>query len=937
MAGLEGQSISEFEILSQIGQGGMGTVYLARQSSLNRSVALKVLSAHLANDAVFIQRFRREATVAASLGHPDIVQVLAAGEHSGVHFIAMEYVDGEPLRTRLAREGRIAPAEALAIAAHMAQALNYAWQKVRLIHRDIKPSNILISKEGHVKLADLGMVKCLDDETSQLTSTGVALGTPYYTSPEQARSRPDIDFRADIYSLGCTLYHMLTGQLPYEGSGDSLAVLFKQVNDPPPDILEVMPECPPAIATLLNKMLAKDRDRRHQSYDELIAEIYAAHDQTPQQSFVASKAGSQKSAYAVAAIAIVIIVAGLLVWSPWKNRINGPSSPISSAHTEQRPKDTAPALTHSTGTKIDTSPSASATTKPVGDAPSSTKPQSPALANGKNSSSPSAEASQQLLAAVVPSSNHVAVAMPSEQSPPTAATPTAAPVRNVDTNAQPATPIPAPNTPSPVMDGDAAFIKSVVALQPEQQVASVMAKLKERNPQFDGKETHKIENGAVTELAFSTVGVTDITPLKALKWLKKLSIAPPGTNQKGALSDLSPLVGLPLTGLWCQGNAITDLSPLKDMPLTVLSCGSTQIKDIAPLTGLKLTVLSFNDAPVADLAPLDGMPLMVLWCNNTKVTDLSPLKAAPLQELRCDFVAERDAALLRNVKTLIKINDVPAAVFWMRVSPIVSTLPSPSGAHTSVIPANIKPTTGSGKDNDNALGNDAAWKRAVNLLSLIDPVKDAVKGEWRIKDNELVSDKSRQAQIQLPFEPPNEYDFRIVFTCSEGMPTVCHYLSHRGSCALWIMGGVSTFIFPGADATRIKENRNTAHADRHLEFNRKYVSLLQVRNKGVTAYFDGDLVCRWTTDYSDARLFSTWDTPNHKCLALGCDATVTIFHTIELLELSGKGKPKPPHNRNTSTIVPSSPTTGSAKSPGATTQKSPPVMNACSGRETHHL
>ncbi len=212
-----------------------------------------------------------------------------------------------------------------------------------------------------------------------------------------------------------------------------------------------------------------------------------------------------------------------------------------------------------------------------------------------------------------------------------------------------------------------------------------MAKLKELNPQFDGKESHKIENAGVTELAFSTVGVTDIAPLKALKWLKRLSMAPAVLNQRGALSDLSPLAGLPLTGLWCQGNAISDLSPLKGMPLTVLSCGGTQIKDLAPLTGMKLTVLSINDTEVADLGPLEGMPLTILWCNNTKVTDLSPLKALPLQELKCDFVADRDTELLRGIKTLARINNAPVVAFWMRARPTsaagqtkTATTPTPS-------------------------------------------------------------------------------------------------------------------------------------------------------------------------------------------------------------------------------------------------------------------
>jgi formylglycine-generating enzyme required for sulfatase activity len=215
------------------------------------------------------------------------------------------------------------------------------------------------------------------------------------------------------------------------------------------------------------------------------------------------------------------------------------------------------------------------------------------------------------------------------------------------------------------------FINSVSGMAPEQQVHAVDTQLKKLNPNFDGKDTHKIENGVVTELSFSTVRVTDISPLKALKWLKKLVIAPSMLNQKGALADLAPLKGLPLTWLWCHNNPINDLTPLRGMPLTILSFNGTQVSDLSPLNGMKLTSLSFSDTLVADLAPLENMPLSLLWCNNTKVTDLSPLRAMPLQELKCDFVADRDAAILRDIKSLARINDMPAAAFWKRVGPVM--------------------------------------------------------------------------------------------------------------------------------------------------------------------------------------------------------------------------------------------------------------------------
>jgi serine/threonine protein kinase len=317
MMELEGQSLAEFEIVSKVGHGGMGTVYAARQKSLNRRVAVKVLSPHLAADASFIQRFQREATTAAGFSHPGIVQVFSAGECNGIHYIAMEFVEGESLRDRIAREGRIEPREALAIVVHVAQALSYAWERARMVHRDIKPGNILLAVSGQVKVVDFGMVKCLDSG-EHITSTGLLLGTPHYISPEQARSKGDIDFRADIYGLGCTLYHMLSGRVPYEG-GHSLAVMFRQVNDPPPSISDLVPDCPPAVAALLNRMLAKDPDQRHRSYDELIAEVTAAHDQLqPPPVSAAAPSRWRPRVCALAAVVAMAAVAGMFAWAPWK-------------------------------------------------------------------------------------------------------------------------------------------------------------------------------------------------------------------------------------------------------------------------------------------------------------------------------------------------------------------------------------------------------------------------------------------------------------------------------------------------------------------------------------------------------------------------------------------------------------------------------------------
>jgi len=303
MSGFEGRTLGEFKLLTKVGQGGMGTIYLADQPALNRRVAVKILLPDLAHDPQFPKRFKREAMLAASINHPGIVQVYAAGELEDIHYLAMEYVDGESLQRRMEREGRLKIDDALAIITRLAQSLDYAWQKARLIHRDIKPSNVLISTDGEVKLADFGMARNADID-SNLTATGMPIGTPLYISPEQARCTRELDFTTDIYSLGCTLYHLLSGRAPYVADA-SFAVMLLHITEPPPSILDHLPDCPPAVVRLLGRMLAKESNKRHASYAELIEELTAARQQ---QEIERKTKRVPRRAFALAAI---MVVAGL--------------------------------------------------------------------------------------------------------------------------------------------------------------------------------------------------------------------------------------------------------------------------------------------------------------------------------------------------------------------------------------------------------------------------------------------------------------------------------------------------------------------------------------------------------------------------------------------------------------------------------------------------
>ncbi|HEY3897919.1 MAG TPA: family 16 glycoside hydrolase [Chthoniobacter sp.] len=323
---LEGQQLGEFEILERLGQGGMGAVYKARQTSLDRLVALKTLQSALAEDAEYIGRFRQEAMAAAGLNHPNLVQVISAGETGGLHWFAMEYVEGESARGRLKRKGRLDPLEAIAIAIHVATALEYGWQKARLIHRDIKPDNIFLSGDGEVKLGDLGLAKSIDNN-QELTKTGHAMGSPYYISPEQVQAMKDVDLRADIYSLGCTLFHLLSGKAPFEGNS-AVAIMMKHVHEPAPDLHAVWPECPRGLAKTVGKMMRKVPEQRPPNYAEVIADLGRAYDVlnragTPYRSIAKGRSEKKqrtvpRAAMVLAAVAACMGVGVLLYFAPWK-------------------------------------------------------------------------------------------------------------------------------------------------------------------------------------------------------------------------------------------------------------------------------------------------------------------------------------------------------------------------------------------------------------------------------------------------------------------------------------------------------------------------------------------------------------------------------------------------------------------------------------------
>jgi len=706
MAELSGQSFAGYEIIAKLGEGGFGAVYKARQPALNRLVALKILAPHLAADAEFVARFKREATLAASFNHPNLVLVYAAGESDGSQFMAMEFVEGKTLGQHIERQGRLQPREALAITVYVAQALQYAWNKSHLIHRDIKPDNIFVSVAGEIKVGDLGLAKNVGQSTAGMTATGMMMGSPHYISPEQAGAKKDIDFHADIYSLGCTLYQMLTGRTPYEGN-DPMVVMGLHVNAPPPAMFKVWPQCPMPLALLVGKMLKKNPRERHASYEELIAELTAVHgkltaaqtasaappsgtitflftdiegstqlwEKHPQAMLITLERHNQilrrtmeshggfvfktvGDAFCVAfasapnAMAAALAAQRALAAEPWGE--TGPLRVRMALHTgaaEERGGDyfgptlnrVARVLAAGHGGQVLLS---NATEQLVRDH----------LAEGVSLG----DLGERSLKNLTRSERIFQINL--------ADMPTQFPTLRAAAAATP--------TPKFVQQArrSPAMIYGAVGAVAIALVAGLLlwSPWKTSSPIRNSKS--EIQNSArPVDDAF----VREVAALPAEKQvarvaakLKELNpgfdgrVEPVIANNKVVelkfctvdVANIAPVNALQhLRSLTCEGKyslkgCLEDLSPLRGLKLEEFRCLYNPVSDLNPLKGMPLTCLFITRALVRDLAPLTGMPLTKLNLNGTPIADLSPLIGAPLQILYCNGSRVSDLLPLKEMR-----------------------------------------------------------------------------------------------------------------------------------------------------------------------------------------------------------------------------------------------------------------------------------------------
>lgn len=282
--------LGDFRLVRKLGQGGMGEVYLANQVSLDRKVALKVLSKEMAKKPGFTERFVREARAMARIDHPAAVKIFAAESDKGLHYVAIEYVkgtklekDGKPvirdgkqplmnsMQDWMDENGKVSVGDAVHVTLECADALQHAHE-LSIVHRDIKPDNILVTDTGKVKVADFGLAKAVDDEDMSMTQSGTGLGTPLYMPPEQARDAKNVDLRTDIYALGVTFYYLLTGKLPFQGDTVLKLIMAKEKGQFE-SIRKLNPEVPERLELIVDKMIQKDPKHRYSDCGEIIAAL----------------------------------------------------------------------------------------------------------------------------------------------------------------------------------------------------------------------------------------------------------------------------------------------------------------------------------------------------------------------------------------------------------------------------------------------------------------------------------------------------------------------------------------------------------------------------------------------------------------------------------------------------------------------------------------
>jgi serine/threonine protein kinase len=673
--------LGSYVLLERLGEGGMGEVFKARNWKLGQIVALKVIRKERMANADAVRRFQREIRAAAKLNHPNIVRAYDADEVAGNHLLVIEYVDGTDLAKLVKQRGPLPAAEACDYIRQTALGLQHAFEN-GMVHRDIKPSNLLLSggktavdrsplTTHQIKILDMGLARLsnfseLSDTTSIMTKDGVMMGTPDYVAPEQARDAHSADIRADLYSLGCTFYFLLTSRVPFQGGTMTAKLLRHQLEEVVP-LEQLRPELPPILSAIVRKLLAKPPEDRYQTPDELagalsqldlssvsLATPLLAVSRAPNPLINFAEFGNDATALmkdpaeqlrreterrrwvrlitiggGVAAAMLALLI-GLIIHQIVSSR--------------KKPTESEYAIPPSRKTSKDRS--------------------------GKDRDAEVAFKKWLADARTLPGDVQArAVEVKLKEMNP-----------NFNSTLNPQ-----------IADGKIVHVNitsdDITDLSPLQTltdlrglhcigVVEYKSKLSNLKP-LNGMRLTDLDIGlhaGVTDLrpiqgmplitlSIAFTSVSDLSPLEGMKSLKTLIMH----NCK--VNDLESLKGLKLEDLKFGGwdSPIDDLTPLKDMPLVNLGFPHSSVSDLSPLSRMgTLRELWAGNTKIEDLRPLAGLRLTTLGIQNTAVKDLSPLTEIPLTYIDFTGTKVADPSPLKQIKTLTTINGQPAAEFWKK-------------------------------------------------------------------------------------------------------------------------------------------------------------------------------------------------------------------------------------------------------------------------------
>jgi len=614
-----------YTILDKIGAGGMGQVFKALHRRMERVVAIKMLPTAMMKDAAAAARFQREVVAAAKLSHPNIVAAHDAAEANGVHFLVMEYVEGQDLSALVKKNGPFPVAKAVNFVLQAARGLEFAHGE-GVVHRDIKPANLLLDKKGTVKILDMGLARIESPGAAQaeLTGTGAVMGTVDYMSPEQAFNTKDADARADIYSLGCSLYYLVTGKATYGGQTVVEKILAHR-EKPIPSLMGEQPSVSDELEVVFKKLIAKKIEDRYQTMTDVIGALERLGGNS-------GTVGNPMEATAALDGGALAALKGIQV-TPTLHRTKATKkvAPVKAGEAKQPPWKNTKVLIGAAllGVLILAGIIVSLRTKDGTLIVEIDQPDAMVQvldAEGK------VEVSQKggvgrVTISVDPGKHRLRVEKDGfvlfgqefemEKGGEKTITAKLEAVKAVVAAGQPKKPW---NTPAFQQ-----WMKDVQVMSTEQQAQAVGNKLIELNPRLEGPITHHEENGEVTKLEFDGTYVLDISPVRAFKALSDLRCN--GNGRTGMLADLSPLQGMNLTFLSCAISRVKDLSPLRGMLLNTLNVSYSMVDDISPLEGMPLNELNLISTQVSSLPPLTGSSIVTLRISNTRVSDISLLPA----------------------------------------------------------------------------------------------------------------------------------------------------------------------------------------------------------------------------------------------------------------------------------------------------------------------